>query len=121
MKIIDAITTIDAIKPNSYSVAMKVRWLSLLDGKVKKEMIDTHEGEIKDFYEYTESDTQKELLIEHPYDDIYIRWLEMQIDYASGEYTRYNNSKMMFTTAYNTYANYYNRTHMPITHGKFKL
>ncbi len=117
MTIMDAIYRIDAIKPNSYSQSEKIKWLSTLDATVKREIIDTHEGgegiEFGGYNENTELAT--ELLIPHPYDDIYLRWLESQIDYANGEYGKYNNSIAMYNTAYVAFTNYYNRTHMPIS------
>jgi hypothetical protein len=82
---------------------------------IKSEIIDTHEGgENVVFNGYDEnSDLSIVLLVPPPYDDIYLRWLETQIDYANGEYGKYNNSITMYNTAYSAYANYYNRTYMP--------
>ena len=54
-----------------------------------------------------------ELLVSTPHDDIYIRWLEAQIDYANGEYGKYQNAMAMFNAAYSNYERYYNRNHMP--------
>ena len=114
MTIMEAIYRIDEVKPNSYSQSEKIKWLNTLDGTVKSEIIDTHEGgEGVVFEEYTDSDLSKELLVPAPYDDIYLRWLEARMDYANGEYGKYNNSVTMYNTAYTEYANYYNRTHMP--------
>ena len=117
MTIMDAIYRIDAIKPNSYSQSEKIKWLSTLDGTVKSEIIDTHEGgEGVVFNGYDENaELSTELLIPAPYDDIYLRWLEAQIDYANGEYGKFNNSIAMYNTAYVAFTNYYNRTHMPIS------
>ena len=121
MTIMETLQRIDEVKPNGYSQLEKIKWLSSLDGTVKREIIDTHEGgEAIVFNGYTEDDLTKELLIPAPYDDIYIRYLEMQIDYANGEYGKYNNSMEVYNTAYNSYANYYNRNHMPIGK-KFKF
>ena len=116
MTIMDALYRIDELKPNSYSQTMKIKWLSSLDGIVKSEIIDTHEGgEGIVFNGYSENaDLSTELLIPAPYDDIYLRWLEAQIDYTNGEYGKYNNSMAMYNTAYTAFQNYYNRTHMPI-------
>ena len=116
MTIMEALYRIDEIKPNSYSQSEKIKWLSSLDGVVKSEIIDTHEGgEEVVFTGYNEnSDLSTILLVPAPYDDIYLRWLEMQIDYANGEYGKYNNSMTVYNTAYSAYANHYNRTHMPI-------
>lgn len=116
MTIMDALYRIDELKPNSYSQTQKIKWLSSLDGIVKSEIIDTHEGgEGIVFNGYSENaDLSTELLIPAPYDDIYLRWLEAQIDYTNGEYGKYNNSMAMYNTAYTAFQNYYNRTHMPI-------
>ena len=114
MKIIEAINGIDSLKHNTYSESDKVAWLSRLDAMVKKHIIDTHEGDEVTFTGYDDStDLQTELLIPAPYDEVYLRWMEAQIDYHNGEYDRYNNAMDMFHTAYEGYQNYYNRTHMP--------
>ena len=114
MKLREAIDRIDSLKHNTYTRGEKVDWLNRLDGMIKREIIDTHEGgEDVPFEGYTEKDMEKELLIGYPYDEMYIRWLEVQIDYYNGEYEKYNNAMEMFNTAYAGFKNYYNRTHMP--------
>ena len=120
MTIIEAITRVDAVKPNRYSQTEKIYWLSVLDGTVKAEIIDTHEGgEEVAFSGYNENTVlTTELLIPAPYDDVYIRYLEMQIDYANGEYAKYNNSMILYNTAYAAYERYYNREHMPVSRGR---
>ena len=120
MKLIEAINRIDALKHNTYSPVDKVEWLSRVDWMVKRHIIDTHEGEVT-FTGYDDStDLQTELLIPAPYDEVYLRWMEAQIDYYNGEYEKYNNAIEMFNTAYEGYQNYYNRTHMP-KGNKFKF
>lgn len=114
MKIIEAISQLDELKHNTYTQSNKVQWLSRLDAMVKKQIIDTHEGEEVIFNGYDEStDMNTELLIPEPFDEVYLRWMEAQIDYHNGENERYNNSMDMFNTSYNAYQNEYNRTHMP--------
>lgn len=120
MTIIEAITRVDTVKPNTYSQIDKVKWLSELDGIIKAEIIDTHEGgenvAFSGYTEYTDLDTK--LLVPAPYDEIYIRYLEMQIDYANNEYGKYNNSMMMYNSAFTAFEKYYNREHMPISRGR---
>ena len=114
MKIIEAITRIDSLKHNTYTESDKVEWLSRLDTMVKKHIIDTHEGDEVSFTGYDDiTNLQTELLVPAPYDEVYLRWMEAQIDYHNGEYDKYNNAMEMFNTAYEGYQNYYNRTHMP--------
>lgn len=114
MKLGEAIDRIDSLKHNTYTNAEKVDWISRMDGVIKTQIFDTHEGDEVYFEGYSEAnDMDTELLVDPPYDDIYIRWLEAQIDYYNGEIARYNNSAMMYQAAYDAYQRYYNRNHMP--------
>jgi hypothetical protein len=115
MTIIEAIHKIDDLKHNTYSQENKVKWLSNLDSMVKRHVIDTHEGgegvAFSGYDENTGNDT--ELLIPEPYEECYLLYLEAQIDYHNGEYGRYNNAIERFNTVWNSFQNWYNRTHMP--------
>lgn len=115
MTIIEAINRVDAVKPNGYSQLEKIKWLSTLDGIVKAEIIDTHEGAEGVTFNGYEEETliTTQLLIPAPYDDIYIHYLEMKIDYANGEYGKYNNSTAIYNASYAAFERYYNRSHMP--------
>lgn len=117
MTIIEAINRIDILKPNTYTQDTKMYWLSRLDGIVFKKIIKTHEGaENKEFKGYTEETAlDTALLVPAPYDDIYLKWLEAQIDYANGEYDKYNNIIVAYNDAYTEFERYYNRTHMPLS------
>ena len=121
MKIIEAINMIDAIKPNTFTQAEKLAWLSTLDEMIKKEIIDTHEGaEVVDFAGYDEeTDIERVLLVPAPYDEIYLFWMESKIDYWNGEKGRYNNSITMFNNAYAAYQEFYNRMHKPLGRRRF--
>lgn len=116
MTINEAVYRIDQIKPNGYTMSEKIKWLSTLDGIIKAEIIDTHEGsEDVTFNGYDEnSSLTSTLLVPAPYDDIYLRWLEAQIDYANNEYGKYNNSITLYNAAYANYERHYNRKHMPL-------
>lgn len=116
MTLIEAINRIDILKPNTYSQQEKVRWLSTLDGIIKKEIIDTHEGGEAVVFDGYDDDTivSTVLLVPAPYDDIYLRWLDAQIDYVNGEIVRYNNGVQAYNDAYSAFEKYYNRTHMPL-------
>ena len=115
MKIIEAISAIDALKQNTYTQSETVACLSNVDSKVKRLIIDTHEGgEDVTFTGYNDTtDLETELLVPAPFDEVYLRWLEAMIDYNNGEYGKYNNSINMYNTAYEGFQNHYNRTHMP--------
>lgn len=120
MTLIEAINRIDNLKQNGYSREEKIGWLSTLDGIIKEQIIDTHEGgegiEFSGYDETTPLDTR--LIVPAPYDEMYIFYLESKIDYANNEIARYNNSNAMFTSAYSEFQRAYNRTHM---HKKTKI
>ena len=117
MTIIEAINRIDAVNPNNYTQPEKVAWLSTLDGVIKKEIIDTHEGSeevtFNGYHEDTPLDTV--LLVPAPYDEVYLFWLQSKIDYWNGEMSKYNNSISMYNAAYANFEKAYNREHKPIS------
>ena len=114
MTVIEAINYTDDIKPNNFAQETKLGWLSKLDGMIRAEVVDTHEGgEDAPFVGYGEEDLGAVLLVPPPYDDIYVKWLEAQIDYANNEYEKYNNSAAAFNSAYTAFSGQYHRTHMP--------
>ena len=122
MTLIEAIDQINALKPNTYNHTVKIKWLSTLDGLIKTEIINTHVGADQvEFQGYDEeTDLATELLVPAPYDSIYLRWLEAQIDYANEEYDRYNNAAQAYNDAYTAFSRYYKHTHMPLGR-KFKF
>ncbi len=119
MKIIDAINRVDALKFNTYSDSEKVEWLSRLDNSVKNLIIDTHEGGEDIIFTGYDDTTDKNtvMLVPAPFDEVYLRWLEAQIDYHNGEFDKFNASIIMYNTAFDAYANFYNRNHMPRSRG----
>jgi hypothetical protein len=120
MTINEAISKIDDLKSNVFSVADKISWLSRLDGMVKRLVLDNYEGGSDiEFTGYSEeTDLHTELLVPFPFDSVYLYWLEAQIDYYTGELNKYNNSITMFHSAFETYKSDYNANHKPITKGK---
>ena len=60
----------------------------------------------------TPSDTV--LLVPEPYSELYLHYLCAQVDFHNAETLRYANSMQMFSAALTQFANWYNRTHMPM-------
>lgn len=120
MTIIEAINKTDALKSNAYTQDEKVAWLNNLEWRIKQEIIDTHAGGEDVIFTGYDSDSSMttELIAKAPHDEVYLHWLQAQIDYHNGEIDKYNGAITMFNTAYEAYDKYYNRTHMPIAAGK---
>ena len=119
MTINEAINRIDETKFNTFSQDQKVGWLNRLDNMVKTQIIDTHEGGHSVTFSGYDRDTDlhTELLVAAPFDELYLRWLEAQIDYHNGEIDKYNISITMFNTEYESFENWYRRNHRPISTG----
>ena len=116
MKIREAIAQVDESLANVCTQKNKISWLNQLDHRVKTKIIDTHEGREKvrfDGYD-AETDTETELLVYAPYDEMYLRWLEAKIYYANQEEARYNNAMDLFEALWAEFRNDYNRTHIPL-------
>lgn len=120
MNIREAINRLDALIFNTYTSDDKVQWLSRLDSAVKQQIIDTHEGGQHVVFEgYTaETPDTTVLLVPAPYDEVYLRWMEAQIHYHNGEYDKFNSAIIMYNAAFDAYASYYNKNHMPIRRAK---
>ena len=123
MKIIEAINQIDSLKPNTYSTAQKIFWLSNLESMVKRLVIDAHEGGDKIPFEgFTEeTDTQTELFMPSPFDMAYVYWLEAQIHYANEDIDMYNSAILMFNASFTEYKADYKRNHATKGTGRFRF
>ena len=115
MTILEAITRADLIRPNELDPAVKLRWLSTLDGQIHAELLTAHAGSPEDFRGYDgETELQStELLVPQPYDELYLRYLLMRIDLENGELDRYNNEAAVFNRLWQSCAGRYTRTHRP--------
>jgi hypothetical protein len=106
---------LDEEKPNTYSDSSRIRWLNDIEGRIMEELVKTHKGSEEVTYDgYTEADVQAELIAKPPYDNLYLYYLYAMIDFSNMETERYNNSMIMFNQAYQDFASWYNRTHMPL-------
>lgn len=117
MTIHEAIKAVDGVKQgNAFSEKEKIGWLSTLDGVIKEEIINTHEGHRAIVFNgYTDAtDTNTVLLVREPYADIYLYYLSAMIDLYSGETDRYNSDMTLYNNAYRLFSDWYNRHHMPI-------
>ena len=118
MKISEAIHEADYLEPNQYDVQDKIKWLSRLDLKIKHEVFDTHrynDGEEEVTFDgYADDDVDAELLVGEPYAEMYIHWLQAQINYHNREYDGFNAANAMFDSVYSSFRNHYNSEHMPI-------
>lgn len=117
MKIKECLAIIEAIKPHKFSDSIIVGWLSDLDQQIWAECLSWHKDtgvdEMPERYDSLE-DLDEDLLVPDPYSELYPTYIGMKIDYAHGEYGRYNNSMVAFNTQMSTFQDWVNRNYLPI-------
>ena len=103
----------DFVKNNPISRDVKITWLSLLDHFLYVDVIETHEdGDSTSFTPY-EDGADEELLVPSPYSALYVEYLKMKIFGEMHEYTRYNNSMLIFDKMLTSWRRAYHSAHRP--------
>ena len=120
MKIFEAISLVDEMRVNTYGDDEKIRWLSWLDGQLYATVHLRHANP-PEFHSYECESMDTELLVPYPFDQMYIWWLQAQMDLASGEVDRYNDDISTFNDLQDAFIAGYKRSHMPVSAGRFKF
>lgn len=110
----DAIRWIDDKKHNVYSLEDKLHWLSQVE-----RMAAELRGRCGLETEARVLEPGSVLTVPAPYDALYLRWLEAQIDYTGQEYLKYNNAMAMFSALWQEYANAVRRSAGTVGRRKF--
>lgn len=117
MTINEAITAADGLRNNSIPEAIKIRWLSELDGRIYTEIIKPYQKDetstVPKYDESTPADT--ELIVPHPYDGLYLAYLEMEIARQNAELPRYNNAAIVFNEKFSAFKRWYNRNNTKLS------
>lgn len=114
MTVIEAISKLDARKFNTYDQETKVGWLSALDARVKN-IVAAHEGDDGTVFSgyNADEDLHRQLLVQEPFDDLYIHYMEAQIDLGNGEGDGYNAAITLYNALFSDFRAWYGRNHMP--------
>lgn len=109
----EIINCVDDYKDNGFHERTKLRWLTELDGKVAADVMLMGIEEIRELpHTYPEA-KQCKPLVGYPHEDIYTLWLEAKIDYANGEYGKYQNTMEMFNEAYGNFKRWFASVYQP--------
>ena len=121
MKLKDVIRYVDDIKPNAFSDDTKTKWINEVEGMVQSEIF-LFAPKTFFVYEY-ERDKDKQLLVHPPHDKLYESYLCAKIDYANGEYDKYQNTMTVFNAEYREFAQWFVTKYRPadlLTRKEFK-
>lgn len=105
------IKQVDEKRPNSYKDEQKYRWISSLDGIIAREVMRI-EAPAYD----CPADADIELLIRHPFEDLYELYVTAMIELADKEYNDYNQTVLVFEERLKQYKAWYIRNNRPPKH-----
>ncbi len=101
----------DALVPNFYTAAQKLKWFNDLEYKIYKEIFtEFYPGDLSDYEDHT--DTAEAPSVDNAYGrEMYLHYLIAQIDFYNDEYSKYNQAITLFNNAYKAFEDYYTRTY----------
>lgn len=111
MTLREVIERVDEIKPNAFSEDTKTMWVNECEGMVQTEVLLFASEDIV-VYNYAEH-KDAELLVKPPHDKLYWAYLSAMIDFANGEYNKYQNAMQLFNAHFNEFMGWYARTYRP--------
>lgn len=107
MTISQILDFVDTMKPgNPYDTATKLRWLNELEADIQSRILSVAPHDI---HLYSPEELEETPLVPVPFDKIYWMWVAAMIDFANGEYDRYQNTMQMVNDAYDGYAKWFHR------------
>ena len=111
MTLDQVITRVDDIKPNAFTNDSKTAWINELEGMVQADIFLLDPVEM---IQYTyDADADTDLLVKPPHDKIYWTYLTAMIDFANGEYNKYQNTMQLFNKFLGEYARWYMMRYRP--------
>ena len=119
MTVDEAIDRVDRLKCNAYTLREKREWLAQLEGRIRRELLETH-GPGLPLREEGSWEGSRELTAPDSFGGLYLRWLEAQIDLYNGEPERYNGSIALFNAEFHAFESWYNRTFLPKNGGDWR-
>ena len=103
MTIKELIDKVKEEKPNSFTNVKLLEFVNEVEENVAEELRDD------EFEPYTAVD-DTELLVQAPYDDLYVYYLKAQIDYSNEEYPSYQLNAEQYNACFDSFADWVVRT-----------
>jgi hypothetical protein len=101
MTIAEAIRQADILRPNAIPNDFKIRWCEELDGQVAEFIGEDVPEQLNTLAEdITEQTESRELLMPHPYEQIYVLYLMAMLNNGQEETNLYANDMAVFNEAF---------------------
>lgn len=123
MKVTEALSLFDELKPNSYSQDTKIGWLSDLDKNLINIVFKNRANNPAAEWEpYTAGNAGiTELLVPDAHKEVYMTYLAYKVDYYNGEYERFNNSALLYNTHLQDFMSDWNRENQRLNAAKITM
>lgn len=112
MTLKECIDFVEGIKPSAFTNEQKTRWINEIEGRVQTEVFLWDPTTNHTTYTYDDN-KNTELFVKPPYEKIYYEYLSAMIDYANGEYDKYQNTMAMFEEAWIAFKKWFINTYHP--------
>lgn len=122
MTIQDVIDRITAVRSESGCTNdFIIEKINEIEWRIKREIIDVHEGSEKHPFDgYDSTETEVKLIAPAPYSELYIKWVIYKIDVANNAMIDASNSFTLFNKDYFAFATWYTRNNMPLHKGNMR-
>lgn len=98
----ELVSSANSVRENQFSDNQKMEWIAALDGQINADYLHVSN------YSVPTKLTDK-ILVDAPYDEMYVVYLLAQMDFYMGEMTRYNAEIARFQTMLDSYSAYVER------------
>ncbi|MBR5188369.1 MAG: hypothetical protein IKW18_07850 [Clostridia bacterium] len=120
MTVSEAIVNADRLYPNTFTDEEKIGWLKKMDEKIQKELFSLYENDENHLLpDYASLEEDVPLLIESPYDLLYLYELEFQMAYYNRDTDVYKRAEIFYNNLYRAYELYYHKNHKLIGAKRF--
>ena len=114
MRIDKLLKIVQTLKPTPFGNDILLMWVNEVEGMVQTEVLLRSTADLTPYELDGQGEpTAAELVVPYPFDRLYLQYLLAQIDYANGEYTKYQNSMQMFNACYTDYVHHVAETIAP--------
>ena len=124
MTIAQAIARADAAMPNRMPHPEKLRHLSTVDGRLRRELIDRCEdaadAPFVPYEQRKDLDLNEALIVQPPYDEMYVHYLTAMIAHEMGDRERYCECSTFFADLAERFAADHLRHHRLASPGRFR-
>ena len=110
-KLGEIIAMADEIKPSAFSSEAKTAWLNEVEGMVQTEVFLFAPVEIIRYHWPEDQDVP--MLVDPPHDKLYWAYLTAMIDFANGEYNKYQNTMQMFNASFGEFMRWFAQNYRP--------